>query len=262
MSFSTIQFDHSAGVARITLNRPERLNALCPEMFPELQAALDRGQAEGMRALVITGAGRGFCAGADLTAPLVAGQEGREDIGLTLELYYNPLMERLRALPVPVIAAVNGVAAGAGASLALAADITVAAESASFVLAFARIGLIPDGGATQLIAERIGLARALGLSLLGEKVGAAEAAQWGLVWKCVPDAALKDTVDRMAQQLAQGPTVGLGLTKRAVYAAARHSLAEQLALERRLQSEAGRTDDFAEGVAAFLAKRPARFTGH
>jgi 2-(1,2-epoxy-1,2-dihydrophenyl)acetyl-CoA isomerase len=214
-----------------------------------------------MRVLVIAGAGRGFCAGADLEQPLGSGSREERDIGAILERNYNPLIMRLRGLPVPVVSVVNGVAAGAGVSLALAADLTVAARSASFVLAFARIGLIPDAGATYFLAERIGTARALGLALLGEKLSASDAQSWGLIWKCVDDDALAASVDALVDKLRVGPTVGLGLTKRAIYASREHTLAEQLHLERTLQAEAGRTRDFEEGVAAFLAKRSAGFTG-
>lgn len=261
MTYETILFEQNEGVARITLNRPDRLNALCEPMFPEIQDALDRAQAAPLRVLVLAAAGRGFCAGADLTRPLGGGETPERDVGSTLERHYNPLIKRLRALPVPVISAVNGVAAGAGASLALAADITIAARAASFVLAFARIGLVPDAGLTYFLRERVGTARALGLALLGEKVSGTEAAAWGLIWQCVEDDALESTVLALARKISQGPTHGLALTKRAIYAAADHTLAEQLQLERELQREAGQTQDFREGVAAFLAKRPARFEG-
>jgi len=261
MNYETILFEEQEGVARITLNRPERLNALCSAMFPEIHDALDRAQARSLRVLVIAGAGRGFCAGADLEQPLGSGSREERDIGAILERNYNPLIMRLRSLPVPVVSVVNGVAAGAGVSLALAADLTVAARSASFVLAFARIGLIPDAGATYFLAERIGTARALGLALLGEKLSASDAQSWGLIWKCVEDDELAATVDALVDKLRVGPTVGLGLTKRAIYASREQTLAEQLHLERKLQAEAGRTGDFEEGVAAFLAKRSARFTG-
>jgi 2-(1,2-epoxy-1,2-dihydrophenyl)acetyl-CoA isomerase len=261
MTYETIVFEHTEGVARITLNRPDRLNALCEAMFPEIHHALDRAQAQPLRVLVITGAGRGFCAGADLEHPLGTGTRAERDIGVTLERNYNPLIARLRELPVPVISAVNGVAAGAGVSIALAADIVIAARSASFVLAFARIGLVPDAGATYFLSERIGTARTLGLALLGEKLSATDAAGWGLIWQCVEDEALSETVEALVARLRVGPTAGLALTKRAIYAAREQSLSEQLHLERELQAQAGRTDDFEEGVAAFLAKRAARFSG-
>jgi 2-(1,2-epoxy-1,2-dihydrophenyl)acetyl-CoA isomerase len=262
MTYETIQFEQADGVARITLNRPERLNALCEATFPELHDALDRAEAGSLRVLVIAAAGRGFCAGADLEQPLGTGSRDERDIGATLERNYNPLIERLRSLPVPVVSVVNGVAAGAGVSLALAADLTIAARSASFVLAFARIGLVPDAGATYFLAERIGVARAQGLALLGEKLSAFDAAAWGLIWKCVEDDELAARVDELVARLRVGPTVGLGLTKQAIYAAGERTLAAQLRLERELQARAGRTADFEEGVAAFLAKRAARFTGH
>ncbi|MGA2550970.1 MAG: enoyl-CoA hydratase-related protein [Burkholderiaceae bacterium] len=261
MHYETIRFEHGDGVARITLHRPERLNALCEAMFPELDDALEQVLKEKARVLVLSGAGRGFCAGADLEHPLGTGPASERDIGVVLERAYNPFIERLRSLPLPVISAVNGVAAGAGVSLALAADITIAAKSASFILAFARIGLIPDAGATYFLSERMGTARAMALALLGEKLAAVEAEQMGLIWKCVDDDALASTVDELALRLRHGPTLGLGLTKRAIYAAREKTLKAQLQLERELQAEAGKTHDFEEGVAAFLAKRVARFEG-
>jgi 2-(1,2-epoxy-1,2-dihydrophenyl)acetyl-CoA isomerase len=264
MTYEHILFEKRDGIARITLNRPQRLNALCTPMFEEMQAALDAAEAgSDLRVLVLTGAGRGFCAGADLAMPIGGSGEGdKVDLGAALERHYNPLIKRLRELPVPVVSAVNGVAAGAGASLALAADLCIAARSARFVLAFARIGLVPDAGLTYFLPQRIGLARSLGLALLGEEVDAERAAQWGLIWQCVEDTELAPSVDALAERLAHAPTTALGYTKRALYAGTASSLTGQLALERELQGKAGQTRDFAEGVTAFLAKRPAQFSGH
>ncbi len=263
MEFETILYDKAAGIARITLNRPARLNALCEQMFEEFHVALDHAeQGDDLRVLVITGAGRGFCAGADLTMNIGSdGTGGPMDLGAALERSYNPLIMRLRALPVPVISSINGVAAGAGASLALAADICIAARSAKFVLAFARIGLVPDAGLTYFLPQRIGMARALGLSLLGEEVGASDAQQWGLIWRCVDDLQLSDETDALARRLSGAATHALGLTKHAIYASQTQTLEQQVNMERHLQARAGQSRDFREGVAAFLAKRIAQFEG-
>jgi len=262
MNYETILFGCAGGIARITLNRPECLNALSRKMFQEMHAALDLAQAmSDLRVVVLTGAGRGFCAGADLTEPFPIDVHGARDLGVPLERDYNPLVLRLRGLPVPVISVVNGVAAGAGVSLALAADITLASRSASFVLAFARLGLIPDAGSTYFLAQRIGMARAMGLALLGEKISGIDAATWGLVWKCVEDHELGSVAEQLANHFASAPTRALGLTKKAFNASSDRDLAAQLELERELQKTAGATADFEEGLASFLAKRPAHFTG-
>ena len=263
--YSTILLAEADGIARITLNRADKLNAFSDEMFREIQDALDRVVAScacegGARVLVLTGAGRGFCAGADLSV-IDPDNVGATDLGTMLERNYNPLILRLRTLPVPVLCAVNGVAAGAGASLALAGDITLAARSASFVLAFARIGLVPDAGATFLLPQRIGKARAAGLSMLGEKIDAETAERWGLVWKCVDDAEFASTVDAYAQRLAIAPTRALIATRELLNAAENNTLQEQLSAERTAQAAAGRGTDFQEGVAAFRDKRPAQFKG-
>ncbi|MGI9026469.1 MAG: 2-(1,2-epoxy-1,2-dihydrophenyl)acetyl-CoA isomerase PaaG [Burkholderiaceae bacterium] len=263
--YSTILFTEDGGVARITLNRADKLNAFSEEMFRELQQALDRVEASaahegGARVLVLTGAGRGFCAGADLSV-IDPDNIAATDLGTMLERSYNPLVLRLRAMPVPVLCAVNGVAAGAGASLALAGDITIAARSASFVLAFARIGLVPDAGATFLLPQRIGKARAAGLAMLGEKIDAATAEQWGLVWKCVDDAEFAGAVDAYAKRLAIAPTRALIATRELLSAAENNTLKEQLSAERDAQSAAGRGADFKEGVTAFRDKRAAQFKG-
>jgi 2-(1,2-epoxy-1,2-dihydrophenyl)acetyl-CoA isomerase len=254
----TIVVETSSGYRRITLNRPERLNALNVEMAEALIAALDAAEADrDCRALLLTGAGRAFCAGQDLTAirDLPA-----SEIPALID-HYHPLIRRLRASPLPIVGAVNGVAAGAGANLALACDIVVAARSASFVQAFARIGLIPDCGGTWFLPRLVGPARARALALLAEPLPAATAVEWGLIWQAVDDDRLLPEAEALAARLAAGPTFALGLTKHALDAAATHDLARQLDLERDLQAAAAASPDHAEGVRAFLAKRPPVFTG-
>ena len=254
MTYESILYASADGIARLTLNRPDRLNSLNTAMHAELRDALARVAADGSRVLVLTGAGRGFCAGQDLGDRQVTGSGGRADLGESIERNYKPLILALRDLPVPTLAAVNGVAAGAGASLALACDLVVATSSASFIQAFSRLGLVPDSGATWLLPRLVGRARALGLAMLGERLSAADAAQWGLIWRCVDDPAFAGMVDAAA-------TRGLVRTRQAVDAAATQTLAAQLDLERDFQRELGYTDDYAEGVAAFAEKRAARFNG-
>jgi 2-(1,2-epoxy-1,2-dihydrophenyl)acetyl-CoA isomerase len=261
MSYESILFSAADGVARLTLNRPDKLNSFTAAMHAEVRDALARVSAEGARVLVLTGAGRGFCAGQDLGDRAVApGQKG-VDLGESVERHYKPLVLALRALPLPVIAAVNGVAAGAGANLALACDLVIAARSASFIESFCRLGLVPDTGGTWTLPRLVGNARALGLALLGDKLPAAQAAEWGLIWRCVEDAELVPTVDALAAQLAAAPTLGLARTKEAVYGASGRSFDQQLDVERDLMRELGWSHDYAEGVAAFIEKRAARFTG-
>jgi 2-(1,2-epoxy-1,2-dihydrophenyl)acetyl-CoA isomerase len=261
VSYQTIRYESSAGIARLTLNRPERLNSFNTEMHAEVRAALADVRASAARVLVITGAGRGFCAGQDLNDRAVSPGGQAADLGESIERNYKPLVLALRALPLPVIAAVNGVAAGAGANLALACDLVIAARSASFVQAFSRLGLVPDSGGTWFLPRTAGTARALGLALLGEKLAAEQAAAWGLIWRCVDDGELGAVVEALAQQLASAPTRGLARTKQAIYESWGHTLAEQLDIERDYQSELGRTADYAEGVAAFSEKRTPRFSG-
>lgn len=262
MSFSTILFAVADGVATLTLNRPDRLNSFTTEMHREVRAALDAVQSDAaVRCLLITGAGRGFCAGQDLSDRAVAPGEVLPDIGESLEKYYNPLVRTLRALPFPVLCAVNGVAAGAGANLALACDIVLAARSASFIQAFCKIGLLPDSGGTWTLPRLVGPARAMALALLGDTVRAEQAADWGMIWKVVDDAALMDEAQALARHFATAPTAGLAMIKQAINAAATNSLDQQLDLERDLQRQAGRTADYREGVAAFMAKRAPRFEG-
>lgn len=262
MSYQNVLLEIADGVARLTFNRPERLNSFNTEMHAEVRAALDvvRSSASA-RVLVITGAGRGFCAGQDLNDRAVAPGGSAPDLADSIERNYKPLVLALRTLPLPVIAAVNGVAAGAGANIALACDLVVAARSASFVQAFSRLGLIPDSGGTWFLPRLVGTARALGLTLLGEKLPAEQAAAWGLIWRCVEDAELAGAVDTLARELAVAPTRGLARTKQAIYEGWGRTLVEQLDVERYYQGELGRSADYAEGVAAFAAKRAPRFSG-
>jgi len=261
MSYQTIQFAVDGGVARLTLNRPDKLNSFTSEMHAELRDALSQVAARGARVLVLTGAGRGFCAGQDLSDSSVAPGNDGVDLGVTIEKNYAPLVRALRRLPLPVIAAVNGVAAGAGANVALACDIVIAARSANFVQPFCKLGLVPDSGGTWLLPRLLGTSRAMGLSLLGDKLTAEQAAAWGLIWRCVEDAELTPTVDKLAAQLAEAPTKGLARTKEAIYGAWTRDFDAQLDVERDFQRELGRSKDYAEGVAAFAEKRAPRFTG-
>jgi 2-(1,2-epoxy-1,2-dihydrophenyl)acetyl-CoA isomerase len=262
MSYETILFKVDGGIARLTLNRPDKLNSFNVRMHEEVRQALESLTRSAARVLVLTGAGRGFCAGQDLADRAVAPGAHGIDLGDSIEKYYKPLVLTLQRLPLPVIAAVNGVAAGAGANIALACDLVIAARSASFVQAFSRLGLVPDSGGTWTLPRLVGNARALGLTLLGEKLSAEKAAAWGMIWQCVDDAELSATVDALAQQLAVAPTRGLAATKAAVRAAWSHTLEEQLDLERDAQRELGRSADYAEGVAAFTEKRSPNFRGH
>jgi 2-(1,2-epoxy-1,2-dihydrophenyl)acetyl-CoA isomerase len=261
MAYDTILFSVDGGIARLTLNRPDKLNSFNTQMHGEVRQALSGLPAQGARVLVLTGAGRGFCAGQDLGDRAVTPGTQGVDLGDSIEKHYKPLVLALHTLPMPVIAAVNGVAAGAGANIALACDVVIAARSASFVQAFAKLGLLPDSGGTWTLPRLVGLPRALGLTLLGNKLPAETAAAWGMIWQCVADAELEATVDALAQQFAAAPTRGLAATKAAIRDSGQHSLAEQLDIERDAQRELGRSADYAEGVAAFTAKRPPNFTG-
>jgi 2-(1,2-epoxy-1,2-dihydrophenyl)acetyl-CoA isomerase len=261
VSYHCILFDVQQGVARLTLNRPERLNSFNTQMHGEVRAALAAIPGSGARVLVVTGAGRGFCAGQDLNDRAVAPGGAPPDLADSIERHYKPLVLALRALPMPVIAAVNGVAAGAGANIALACDLVIAARSANFVQAFSKLGLVPDSGGTWFLPRLVGTARALGLTLLGDKLSAEQAAAWGLIWRCVEDAELTGVVDGLTRQLAVAPTQGFARTKQAIYEAWGRSLEQQLDTERDYQGELGRTADYAEGVAAFAAKRAPNFTG-
>lgn len=268
MNYTTLRFAVDGPVARLTLNRPDKLNAFTGEMHAELRDALDKLQAGGgecgqARVLVLAASGKGFCAGQDLADPEIAFRPGEPppSLGDVVERNYAPLVDRLTRLRVPTVAAVQGVAAGAGLSLALACDMVIAAESASFMLPFAKIGLIPDTGASWAVPQRIGLARAMGLALTGHKLAAAKAAEWGLIWECVANGALEPAVDALTQQLAALPTHAIVRTRQAMLAAHAQSIAQHLAYEGLLMHELGRSADYAEGVAAFLEKRAPNFKG-
>lgn len=260
---TTLLFQIENGVATLTLNRPDRLNSFNTEMHAALKDALKQVQdpANTVRCLLITGAGRGFCAGQDLSDRAVAPGNEAPDLGESIDKRYNPLIRTLRALEMPVVCAVNGVAAGAGANLAFACDIVLAARSASFIQAFCKIGLVPDSGGTWTLPRLVGQARAVALSMLGDKVSAEQAEAWGMIWKCVDDDQLQAEAAKLAAHLATQPTKGLALIKRALAASSTNTLDQQLDLERDLQRLAGRTRDYQEGVAAFMEKRVADFQG-
>ncbi|HLO63871.1 MAG TPA: 2-(1,2-epoxy-1,2-dihydrophenyl)acetyl-CoA isomerase PaaG [Azonexus sp.] len=263
MNFENITFSVEAGIARLTLNRPDKLNSFTGQMHAELRTALDRVQSDhSIRVLVLTGAGRAFSAGQDLADPDMAKIDGKmPDIGNVVERNYKPLVMRLQNLRVPTIAAVNGIAAGAGASVALACDLVVATKSASFLQAFSKIGLIPDTGGTWFLPQRVGMARAMGLALLADKLPAAKAAEWGLIWECAEDADFAARIDALAKQLAVMPTKALVRTRQAMHAAPGHTLEQQLSFEGSFMRELGWSPDYAEGVAAFMEKRAPNFTG-
>jgi 2-(1,2-epoxy-1,2-dihydrophenyl)acetyl-CoA isomerase len=262
MNYEQIRYESADGIARITLNRPDRLNSFTTRMHGELRDALARVADDALaRVLLLTGEGRGFCAGQDLADRAVAPGDAPVDLGASIESHYRPLVLALRSLPLPVVCAVNGVAAGAGANVALACDLVVACRSASFIQAFCKIGLVPDSGGTYFLPRAVGAARAMGLAMLGERLPAEQAAAWGLIWKCVDDAEFAATIDALLAELAQAPTAGLAATKRAMHASANATLEEQLDRERDLQRMRGQSDDYREGVAAFLGKRAPRFSG-
>jgi 2-(1,2-epoxy-1,2-dihydrophenyl)acetyl-CoA isomerase len=265
-SYENLTLEFDAGVAILTLRRPAKLNSFTESMHGELRVAFDAIEhalqaSQALRVLVLTGAGRAFCAGQDLSERQRGADQPAPDVGRSLRQNYNPLVARVAALPVPVIAAVNGVAAGSGANLALACDLVLAARSASFIQSFSRVGLIPDGGGTWVLPRLIGMARAKGLTLLGEPVSAEQALQWGLVWQVVDDAQLMPTVLTLARRLAGAATRGLALQKRAYCASLQNDLAAQLEFEAQLQVEASLTSDFREGVAGFLERREPVFRG-
>ena len=263
MAKDLVLVSQTAAVRTLTLNRPQALNSFTGDMHAQLRVALDAAAEDaGVRCVVITGAGRGFCAGQDLSDPSIAPEPGQDpkDIGALIEHVYRPLALRVRAMPVPVVAAVNGVAAGAGANFALGCDIVIAARSASFIQAFAKIGLVPDCGGTWLLPRLVGRSRALALAMTGDKLSAEEAQRMGLIWQCVDDAAFADGVMALASKLAAMPVKALVATRHAIDAAQDLSYGEALAHEGSLQSELGRAHDYLEGVAAFQAKRAPTFT--
>jgi 2-(1,2-epoxy-1,2-dihydrophenyl)acetyl-CoA isomerase len=258
----TVLASFRAGVLRLTLNRPDKLNSFNEEMHLELRAQITRAHKdEAVRAVLLTGAGRGFCAGQDLGDRDPRKDGPAPDLGKTLETFYNPTLRLIRQLEKPVVCAVNGVAAGAGANIAFACDIVLAAKSAKFIQAFAKIGLIPDAGGSWSLARFLGEPRAKALAMTAEPLMAETAADWGLIWKAVDDDSLISEATKLVESLAAGPTLGLGLTKRLIQAAATNSRDDQLDMERDLQQIVGRSVDYAEGVTAFLEKRQAKFTG-
>lgn len=264
MSFNTIEFDVSEGVATLTLNRPKALNSFTGEMHAEIRQVMRKVTDEhDIRCLLITGAGRGFCAGQDLGDRTVSADDGSTDLDLgeSVEKNYNPLVRSIMTLPKPVICAVNGVAAGAGASIALACDIVLAARSASFIQVFCKIGLIPDSGGTWNLPRAVGLARAKGLALLGDRLPAETAEQWGLIWKCIDDDKLQDEARSMARHLATQPTAALGRIKNLLTDSSTNTLVDQLALEQQAMQVLGQSEDYREGVAAFMEKRTPVFKG-
>lgn len=260
MSDTILTVDHGSWI-EITLNRPDRLNSFNDEMHYALRSVIVGARDTGARAILLTGAGRGFCAGQDLGDRDPSKMDGPPDLGNTVRTFYAPLVRLIRSLNFPVICAVNGVAAGAGANLSLACDIVLAAHSAKFIQSFSKVGLIPDTGGSWHLPHLLGEARAKGLALTGEPLPAQKAADWGLIWKAYPDADLMDEARALAAKLANGPTLGLGLTKQVIQASATRSLSDQLELEADAMKTCGESADYAEGVSAFLQKRAPVFQG-
>jgi 2-(1,2-epoxy-1,2-dihydrophenyl)acetyl-CoA isomerase len=262
MEFERAKLDIDGAVGIVILNHPEVMNAVSSEMLGGLMKALDHveDRKNGVRCMLLTGAGRGFCAGANLQ-PSGGGPSGSRDAGSVLETQYHPFLRRLRELPIPLVSAVNGATAGVGMSFALMGDLVLCARSAYFLQAFRRIGLVPDGGSTWILPRLIGKARAMELSLLGERLPADKALEWGLVNRVYEDAELLPKAKELAADLANGPTIALSLIRRLYWESVDNTYEEQLNLERQMQRKAGNTADFREGVAAFLEKRPAKFKG-
>jgi 2-(1,2-epoxy-1,2-dihydrophenyl)acetyl-CoA isomerase len=260
MSQNVVIHERRDGYAVITLNRPDRLNSFNEAQHLALRAALDACEKDAdCGAILLTGAGRGFCAGQDLSDRDPAMMGERPDLGKTLETFYNPLVRKLRAMDKPIVCAVNGVAAGAGANIAFSCDIVLAAKSAKFIQAFSKIALVPDAGGTYWLTRHLGEARAKALAMTAEPLSAEDAADWGLIWKAVDDDRLMDEAIKLVETFAKGPTNAYALTKKAIHEASSNSLDAQLDAERKYQREAGMSDDYKEGVAAFLQKRPADF---
>ena len=260
-SSASILTSLDGSVLTITLNRPDKLNSFTADMSQALQAALREATHENVRAVLLTGAGRGFCAGQDLSDRMVVAHGGSIDLGETIENNWSPVIRAIRDLPKPVVCAVNGVAAGAGANLALGCDIVLAARSAKFIQPFCKLGLVPDAGGTYHLPRLLGEARAKALAMLGDAISAEQAEAWGMIWKVYDDAALMAEAAKLVRHLGTQPTFGFGLVKQAIHASAAHTLDQQLDLERDLQRKAGHSPDYAEGVAAFMTKRPPVFTG-
>jgi 2-(1,2-epoxy-1,2-dihydrophenyl)acetyl-CoA isomerase len=262
VTYENIRYACAAGIARLTLHRPEKLNSMTASMHTEIRDALARVRSDpGVRVLLLTGAGRAFCAGQDLDRCAASPDGPAPDLGQTVERDYAPLVRGLRELPLPVVCAVNGIAAGAGANLALACDLVLAKESTFFLEPFCKLGLIPDTGGTYFLPRLVGTARAMGLAMLGERLSARQAAEWGLIWKCVPDERFEEEVETLLAHLAAAPTLALARTKQAIYSGMHATLPEQLMVERDAMRELGYTRDYREGVDAFLNKRAPEFHG-
>jgi 2-(1,2-epoxy-1,2-dihydrophenyl)acetyl-CoA isomerase len=261
MEFERAKLDIDGSVGILTLNHPEVMNAVSTEMIGGIMSSLAEVEKpkSGVRCLIVTGAGRGFCAGANLQPS--GNVSGQRDAGSVLETHYHPMLRKLRELPMPIVSAVNGAAAGVGMSLALMGDLVLCAKSSYFLQAFRRIGLVPDGGSTWILPRLVGRARAMELSLMGEKLPAEKALEWGLIYRVVEDAQLMDEAKKLARDLASGPTVALSLIRKLYWDSNENTYEQQLNLERQMQGKAGRSADFNEGVRAFLEKRPAKFTG-
>lgn len=264
-AFECITLNVKEGVALLTLNRPDRLNSFTQQMHAEVRQVLDiarAGRKDGsVRVLVITGAGRGFCAGQDLSDRAVSADAAPVDLGESIEKNYKPLVTGLRNLDMPVLCAVNGVAAGAGVNLALACDLVFAAKSANFIQSFSKLGIIPDTGGSWVLPRLVGTSRAMGLALLGDKLSAEKAEEWGLIWKSVDDEQLMPTVLEIAQQLAKGPTYGYAQTKKAIWSSSTNDFETHLDVEKEMMRACGNSADYREGVAAFMEKRAPHFIG-
>ncbi|WP_415871962.1 2-(1,2-epoxy-1,2-dihydrophenyl)acetyl-CoA isomerase PaaG [Acinetobacter pittii] len=262
MDYQNIIAEEKNGVGYLTFNRPKALNSFNVDMHREVAEVLNLWTKNpDVRCVVISGEGRGFCAGQDLGDRVVDPNAEAPDLGYSIETYYNPLIKTIVNMPKPVICAVNGVAAGAGANIALACDLVIAAKSANFVQAFCRLGLVPDSAGTWFLPRAVGHARAMGLSLLGDKLPAETAKEWGMIWDVVEDAELKTKVTELAERLAKQPTFGLSLIKKAIHQSSNNTFDEQVLLERDLQRIAGRSEDYREGVQAFMNKREPNFKG-